>query len=137
MSTARGTLADESAGPARAVRDRKQMTLGSHEGAATPRYRAGRLEGLSLARPAQKRRARGAKPTHRQPEAATAPPAINQTKAPQPRPPKAPKRPWGRQPHHTTTRPRHSSTLNAALRSRRPPSERRVRKGRLARLRVL
>ena len=59
-----------------------------------------------LAGPAQKSRARGAKPTHRQPEAATAPPAINQTKAPQPRRPENDERSWASRHHHITTRRR-------------------------------
>jgi hypothetical protein len=53
-----------------------------------------RRRGL-LASLSKKSRARGAKPTHRQPEAAAAPPAIHRTKAPQPQPPKSAEAPMG------------------------------------------
>ena len=137
MSTARGTLADESAGPARAVRDRKQMTPRSHEGAATPRYRAGRLEGPpcppgpKTPRARRKTDAPPARGSHRtashQSDQSAAAPA-----------PKKRRSAHGADSLITRRRaPATSSTLNAALRSRRPPSERRSRKGRLARLREL
>ena len=94
-----GRRADASAGTATPRRTARK--------AAATRYSVRAAGRGLLASPAQKSRARGAKPTHRQPEAATAPPAIIQTKVPQPRPPKSAEAPWGRQHRRTTTRRRH------------------------------
>ena len=89
-----GTQTDESAaGPTRPPATGHAATHCAQGRAARYSVRAG-WRGL-LASPAQKRRARGAKPTHRRPEAATAPPAIHWTKAPQPRPPKSAEAPMG------------------------------------------
>ena len=133
---ARGTQTDESAaGPS--VRRRPATLQRTARKAAATRYSAGRQGGASCQTGQKKPRARrktDAPPARGSPRAASHQ-SDKSAAAPTPK-----KRRSAHGADSLVTQRRAaatSSTLNAALRPRRPPSERRFRKGRLARLREL